>query len=137
MRNTVSKAIVASVAAVAFGAALVATTEPAAAGSLARRGRRLAGDGGGWHGGGWHGGWRSARGGAWHRLLARRRLVRRLVGSRRGRRRRARGGRDRARRGDPYGIRVRLRLSERCVQVRPLYAPNGAWIGNGPVNVCQ
>ena len=24
-----------------------------------------------------------------------------------------------------------------CWQVRPLYAPNGAWIGNGPVNVCQ
>ena len=36
----------------------------------------------------------------------------------------------------PLG-RERVRLRGPCVQVRPLYAPNGAWIGNGPVNVCQ
>ena len=60
MRNTVSKAIVAGVAAVAFAAATIGAAEPASAGGAAV----WHGGGGGWHGGGWHGGgW---GGGGWH-----------------------------------------------------------------------
>jgi hypothetical protein len=60
MRNSISKAAVAAVAALSLGAALLASTEPAAA--QWRHG------GGGWGGGGWHGGyggWRGG-GGSWH-----------------------------------------------------------------------
>ena len=63
MRNTMSKAIIAGLAALSLGASALATAEPASAawhghgggfhgawhgGGIAR--------GGGWHGGGWHGG---------------------------------------------------------------------------------
>ncbi len=137
MRNMVSKAVVASVAALALGASLVATAEPAAA--------QWHGGGGGWHGGGggWHGGgWRGAgwggrgvwhngywRGGNWYGgwwgpaavgALAVGALAAGAAYPYYG----GYGGYDY---GYPNG----------CVQNRPLYAPNGAWIGNGPVNVCQ
>ncbi len=57
MRNSVSKTIIAGVAALAMSAGVVSSTAPAAAGEWH-------GGGGGWHGGGWHGGgW---HGGGWH-----------------------------------------------------------------------
>ena len=64
MRNTISKAIVAGVAALSLATAVVATTEPASAGQW-----HGGGFGGGWHGGGfggWHGGGGGWRGGGWH-----------------------------------------------------------------------
>ena len=83
MRNTISKAIVAGVAALSLATAVVATAEPASA-------AQWHGGGGGWHGGG---GWQAAAAAGMAaagaaaaavlapRLLARRHLVRRLVGS--------------------------------------------------------
>src|SRR5271165_2606832 len=63
MRNTISKAIVAGVAALSLATAVVATTEPASAQQWHGGGGGWHGGGGGWHGGGggWHGG-----GGGWH-----------------------------------------------------------------------
>ena len=49
MRNTISRAAIAGLAALSLTASLLATTGPAAA-------RPWHGGGGGWHGGGWHGG---------------------------------------------------------------------------------
>ena len=135
MRNTVSKAIVASLAALAIGAATIGAVEPAAAaGAVVWRG-----GGGGWHGGyggwhggygGWHGGygrvWRPGywNGGVWYNggwavagAVAAGALAAGAVAA------------------YPYGYGYGY--PNPCVQVRPLYAPNGAWIGNGPVNVCQ
>ncbi len=62
MRNTISRAIVAGLAALSLSASLIATSEPA---SATWRG---GGGGGGWHGGGggWHGGGGGWRGGGWH-----------------------------------------------------------------------
>lgn len=51
MRNTMSKAIIAGLAALTIGASALATADPASA--AWRGGGRT---GGGWHGGGWHGG---------------------------------------------------------------------------------
>ncbi len=128
MRNTVSKAIIASVAAVALGAALVATTEPAAAQWRGGGGWH----GGGWHGGGWHGGYGRSwhpgywRGGVWYggwwgpAAVAGALAAGALAAG-----------------AYPYGYGYGYGYPNGCVQVRPLYAPNGAWIGNGPVNVCQ
>ena len=61
MRNSISKAIVAGLPALAISAAVIAPTTPASAQQWR---------GGGWHGGGWHGGgWGGGawRGGGWHR----------------------------------------------------------------------
>jgi hypothetical protein len=133
MRNMVSKAMVAGVAALALTASLVATTEPAAA--QWHGGWHGGGWGGGWHGGGWGGGWHG--GGVWHPgywrsgvwyngwwgpaavagAIAAGALAAGAVAA--------------YPYGYPYGY------PNGCIQTRPLYAPNGAWIGNGPVNVCQ
>src|SRR5260370_36440212 len=60
MRNTISKPLVAGIAALSLMASVLATTEPAAAANWHRGGWH----GGGWHGGGWHGGrWRGGAGG--------------------------------------------------------------------------
>ncbi len=57
MRNTISKATVAGLAALSLTVSLVATTDPASA-------QRWHGGGGGWHGGGgWRGGYGGWRGG--------------------------------------------------------------------------
>lgn len=140
MRNTASKAIIASVAALALGASLIATTEPASA-QWHGGGGGWHGGGGGWHGGGWHGGgwgggWHGG-GGVWHNgywrggywnngwwgpAVAVGALTAGAI---------ALGAANGGYWGGPYGY------PNGCVQVRPLYAPNGAWIGNGPVNVCQ
>ena len=135
MRNWVSKAIVVGVTALAVGAATVGATEPAAAaGGVV------------WHGGwgGWHGGWRGPavagwyggrywhpgywNGGVWYNgwwgpavaagVIAGSALAIAAANSA-------------PYYGPYYGY------GNPCIQVRPLYAPNGAWIGNGPVNVCQ
>jgi hypothetical protein len=54
MRNSISKTIVAGLAALTMSAAVISPTSPASAQQW---------HGGGWHGGGWHGGgW----GGGWH-----------------------------------------------------------------------
>jgi hypothetical protein len=55
MRNSISRTMVAGVAALAMAAAVILPTTPASAGGF-RMG------GGGWHGGGWGGGW---HGGGW------------------------------------------------------------------------
>ena len=68
MRNTISRATIAGLAALSLMGSLVATSEPAAAqfhggGRGGFHGGGFHG-GGGWHGGGWHaGGWH--RGGGW------------------------------------------------------------------------
>jgi hypothetical protein len=63
MRNTLSKAIIAGVAALSVGASAFAIIEPAAAAGPAFHGG--GGHGGGGHvGGGWSGG--GGRGGGWH-----------------------------------------------------------------------
>jgi len=58
MRNTMSKTIIAGLAALAVGASALATVEPASAAGRAWHGGGFHGGwhGGGWHGGGWHGG---------------------------------------------------------------------------------
>jgi hypothetical protein len=145
MRNTVSKAIVAGLAAVTLAAATIGAVEPAsAAGAVVWRG-----GGGGWHGGGWRGGyapgwrgaawgggwrggpgWNGARvwhpgywnGGAWYGGWWGPAVA---VGAL------AAGAIALGAATSPYAY------GDPSVQVRPLYAPNGAWIGNGPVNVCQ
>ena len=64
MRNTISRATIAGLAALSLMGSLIATSEPAAA--QFHGGGRGGGfhGGGGWHGGGWHGGgWH--RGGGW------------------------------------------------------------------------
>ncbi len=131
MRKTVSRAILAGVTALAVGAATIGAIEPAAAGGAVV----WRGGGGGWHGGyaGWRGGpgfygprvWHPGywNGGAWYGgwwgpavaagALAAGALA---IG---------------AATAPVYAY------PDPCIQVRPLYAPNGAWIGNGPVNVCQ
>ncbi len=63
MRNLISKAIVAGVAALGVSAAVVVPTEPALA-QWHCGGGGWHGGGGGWHGGGWRGGWGGGR--AWH-----------------------------------------------------------------------
>ncbi len=125
MRNMVSKAVVAGVAALALGASLVATTEPAAAAGA------VVWHGGGWHGGGWHGGggvWHRGywRGGTWYGGWWGPAAVGALA-----------VGALAAGAAYPYGYGYGYGYPNGCVQVRPLYAPNGAWIGNGPVNVCR
>ena len=63
MRNTISRATIAGLAALSLMGSLVATSEPAAA-QFHGGGRGGGFHGGGWHGGGWHGGgWH--RGGGW------------------------------------------------------------------------
>ncbi len=138
MRNTISKAIVAGLAALSLAASLVATAEPASA-------AQLHGGGGGWHGGGWHGGgggwhggghgwgggrvWHQgySRGGVWYNgwwgpavaagLAAGAIAAYPYYGY---------GY------GYPYGYGY-----DSCWQVRPIYSISGAWLGNQQVNVCQ
>jgi hypothetical protein len=140
MRNTISKAIVAGVAALSLAAAVVATTEPASAQQFHgfHGGGGWHGGGGGWHGGGWGGrgwhggGWggRGWHGGGW-------------------------GG------GGWWGPAVVAGLaagaiatsaypyygysdygysdygySDPCWQVRPVYSVGGVYLGNRTVNVC-
>jgi hypothetical protein len=69
MRNTISRATIAGLAALSLMGSLIATSEPAAAQfDGGGRGGGFHGGGfhggGGWHGGGWHGG-RWHRGGGW------------------------------------------------------------------------
>lgn len=66
MRNTISRATIAGLAALSLMGSLVATSEPAAA-QFHGGGRGGGFHGGGWHGGGWHGGgWhRGGWGGGW------------------------------------------------------------------------
>ena len=62
MRNTISKAMIAGIAALSLTGSLFVTTEPATAAGFWHGGGGF--HGGGWHGGGWHGGgW---HGGGWH-----------------------------------------------------------------------
>jgi hypothetical protein len=89
MSVTDSKAIISGVAALSLAASLLASAQPASAAQWRGGGCHVGGTGG-WHGGysGWHGG------GYWRpRLLARRRVVQRLVGSGDRNRTRARRGR--------------------------------------------
>ena len=118
MRNRISKAVVAGLAALALGASLLATTEPAAAQQF---------HGGGWHGGGWHGGggryWHRGywRGGTWYNgwwgpAVA----AGVLLGA----------GAVAAYPYYGYGY-------DACWQNRPVYSPSGVYLGYQMVNVCQ
>ncbi len=128
MSNSVSKAIVAGVAALSLTASAFATAEPASAGQW--RGGGWHGGGGGWHGagGGWHGGWAGGYGGRhWH------------PGYWRG--------------GTWYGgwwgpaVATGLLLGAvaaypyygagACWQNRPVYSVNGVYLGYQMVDVCQ
>src|SRR5260370_219753 len=75
MRNRISKALTAGLAALSLTASVLATAEPAAARYW---------HGGGWHGGGWHGGWHGPRGhgrrGLWGPPIAARVAARRRLG---------------------------------------------------------
>jgi hypothetical protein len=130
MRNTVSKAIVAGVAALSLATAVVATTEPAQA--QWRHGGGWGGGGwhgGGWHGGGWGGGGWHGGGGVWHPGYWRN------------------GGWY----GGWWGPAVVAGLAAGaitapywggwggggCWQVRPVYSMDGVYLGNQQVNVCQ
>ena len=64
MRNTITRATIAGLAALSLAGSLVATSEPAAAAHFhgGFHGYHGGWHGGGWHGGGWHHGW---RGGGW------------------------------------------------------------------------
>jgi hypothetical protein len=65
MRNTITRATIAGLAALSLAGSVIATSEPAAAAHFQGGGfHGFHGGGfhGGWHGGGWHGGW---RGGGW------------------------------------------------------------------------
>jgi len=122
MRNTISKAIVAGVAALSLGAALVASTEPAAA--QWRHG------GGGWHGGGWGGGWHGGgvwhpgywRGGSWYGGWWGPAVAAGLAAG--------------AIATYPYWGGYGYGYGG-CWQVRPVYDGYGNFLGNRPVNVCQ
>ena len=141
MRNTISKAIVAGLAALSLAASLVATAEPASAqtwhgggggfhggGAWHGGGGAWHGGGYGWHGGGWHGGWAGGggrywhpgywRGGAWYNGWWGPAVVAGAL---------AAG----ALATYPY-----YGYGGGCWQVRPIYSPSGAWLGNQQVNVC-
>ena len=67
MRNTISRAMIAGIAALSLTGSLFVTTEPATAAGFWHGGGGFHGGGwhgGGWHGGGWHGGggWMAAAG---------------------------------------------------------------------------
>jgi hypothetical protein len=65
MRNTITRATIAGLAALSLAGSVIATSEPAAAAHFhggGFHGFHGGGFHGGWHGGGWHGGW---RGGGW------------------------------------------------------------------------
>ena len=127
MRSMISKAMAAGVAALVLGSATIGAIKPASAGGVVV----WRGGGWGWHGGwGWRGGpgvWHPGywRGGAWYNgwwgpaavagAVAAGALTAGAIAA--------------APYYGPYG--------GGCIQNRPLYAPNGAWIGNGPVNVCR
>lgn len=126
MRKTISKAIVAGVAALSLATAVIATTEPASAQTWHGGGGL---HGGGWHGGpGWHGGgvWHNGywRGGRWYGGWWGPAVVAGLAAG--------------AIATYPYwGGGYGYGYGGGCWQVRPIYSPNGAYIGQQPVNVCQ
>ena len=120
MSRTISKAGIAAVAALSLGAALVASTEPAAA--------QWRYGGGGWHGGGWHSGyswhpgyWRGGYyyNGWWGPAVAAGVLAGAAIAT------------------APYWGSGAYAYGDPCWQVRPVYSPSGVWLGNRPVNVCQ
>ena len=113
MRNTISKAIVAGVAALSLATAVVATTEPASAAQWH----------GGWAGGGryWHPGY--WRGGVWYGGWWGPTVVAGLAAG--------------AIATAPYWGGYGYGYPNGCWQVRPVYSASGVWLGNRPVNVCQ
>ena len=135
MSNSVSKAIVAGVAALSLTASAFATAEPASAGQWRGGGWHGGGGGwhgagGGWHGGGWYGGWAGGYGGRhWHPGYWR-------------------GG---TWYGGGWGPAVATGLllgavaaypyygagSDACWQNRPVYSVNGVYLGYQMVDVCQ
>src|SRR5271166_4488769 len=132
MRNMISKAIVAGVAALSLAASLVATAEPASAQVRHGGGAWHGGGwhGGGWHGGGWHGGgygrgvWHNGywRGGNWYNGWWGPAVVAGLAAG--------------AIATYPYYGGYGYGYPNGCWQVRPVYSASGVWLGNRPVNVC-
>ena len=127
MRNTISKAIVAGVAALSLATAVVATAEPASAAQW-----HGGGWGGGWHGGGWHGGgwggggrywhpgyWRGGTwyGGWWGPAVVAGALAAGALAT------------------YPYWGNGYGYGGGECWQVRPVYSASGVWLGNRPVHV--
>ncbi len=131
--SKLKKTIIASVAALALGLGVAASTTPASAGQW--RGGWGGGHwgGGGWHGGGWGGGWRGGwRGGGW-----------RGGGWRGGY---WGGGWNGCGWGNCWGPAVGVGVlglaagaaiaDQGCWQVRPVFDQFGNFLGNQSINVC-
>ena len=128
MRKTISKAAVAAVAALSLGAALMASTEPAAA-----QFRHGFGGWGGWHGGwggwGWRGGyWNGCRWGGcgwgWWPFAAGAGLALAATYP-------YYGGY-----GYPYYGGYGYPYGNGCIQLQPVYSRHGRYLGRRWVNVC-
>jgi hypothetical protein len=126
MRNTISRATIAGLAALSLMGSLVATSEPAAAqfhgggrgGGIHGGGFHGGGfHGGGWHGGGWHGGgWH--RGGGWAGPA--------IVG----------GLAAGALLAAPYAYGNGYGGYGGCTSYAPIYDAYGNYLGQQPVNGC-
>jgi len=121
MRKTISKSAVAAVVALSLGAALIASTKPAAA--------QFRYGWGGWHGGwggwGWRGGWNGCRWGGcgwgWWPFAAGAGLALAATYP-------YYGGYYYGGYGYPY--------DNGCVQLQPVYSRHGRYLGRRWVNVC-
>ncbi len=115
MRNTMSKTMIAGVAALSLVGSVFATTEPATAGYWHGGGFH---GGGGWHGGGWHGGGRGGNGGAgwWGPAVVGGLAAGALFAA--------------PYYGYGYGY------GNSCTAYLPMYDPYGNYIGQQLVNVC-
>ena len=126
MRNTISKAMIAGVAALSLAGSVFATTEPATAAGYWRGGGGF--HGGGWHGGGWHGGgrgWNGGGGWGWGGPA----VSRRPGCGRAARRPVLLGGY-----GNGYGYGYGY--GNTCTAYSPMYDAYGNYIGQQLVNVC-
>ncbi len=112
MRPALTKVVAASLAALLVGA--TATTSEAA--FAPRFGGGWHGGGWGWHGGGWHRGW---GGWGWGPGIVGGLAAGALLGSL----------------AAPYGYGYGYGYGG-CYQYRPVYSPNGVYLGRQLVNVC-
>ncbi len=113
MRNTISKAMIAGVAALSLAGSVFVTTEPATAAGFWHGGGGF--HGGGWRGGGWHGG-----GGWWGPAVVGGLAAGALLAA----------PYDYGGYGYGYGYR------NTCTGYSPMYDAYGNYIGQQLVNVC-
>jgi hypothetical protein len=116
MRNTMSKAIIAGLAALSLGASALATADPASA--AWRGGGRMGAWHGGWRGGGWHGGgWHG--GGWWGPAIVGGLAASALLAA-----------------PYAYGYGYGYPYGGSCYSYQPMYDAYGNFIGNQAVQVC-